>query len=93
MNIEPSNAAPCCNNGTAYGLAGWLSLAATPAFGIMAAYTGLSGGSDMICSNMPDAFSPSGMAMMYALMSVFHAAPWVTLLARRIVWLKARPAV
>ena len=58
-------------------MADWLSLAAAPTFAIMALLTGVLGG-DMLCS----AASPlSGMVPMYALMSAFHSAPWLKLIA------------
>jgi hypothetical protein len=61
-----------------------LHLAAAPAFAIMALLTGLDGGgADMLCSTARDASSLSGMAPMYLLMSAFHAAPWLKLIARR----------
>jgi hypothetical protein len=73
----------CCDDGTASGVAGWLSLAATPAFGMMAAYTGIFGRPEMICASMPDALPLNGMVLMYVLMSIFHATPWVKLAVRR----------
>jgi hypothetical protein len=76
--------APCCDDGTASGFAGWLSLAATPAFGMMAAYNTLFGGQEMICAAMPDASPLNGMGLMYVLMSIFHATPWVKLAGRRV---------
>lgn len=55
-----------------------LCLAATPTFAIMALLTGMTGGSaDMMCSAAHGAWPPGGMVSMYALMSVFHAAPWL----------------
>lgn len=68
---------------TAFGAAGWLSLAAAPTFAVMALLTGLFGGghSDMLCSSTHDAFPLSGMVPMYVLMSAFHAAPWLKLIS------------
>ncbi|KGM32945.1 hypothetical protein [Inquilinus limosus] len=62
--------------------AGWLHLAAAPVFAAMALATVLSGGeADVLCSAA--GMSPlGGMAPMYLLMSVFHAAPWLRLIAR-----------
>ncbi len=67
--------------------ASWLSLAASPVFALMAVLTGLSGGGAMAMCPMagatPFAWVPGGaMALMYLLMSLFHAAPWVRLTSR-----------
>lgn len=57
-----------------------LSLAATPTFVVMALWSAVAGGpADMMCSNGGSALSLNGMPAMYALMSVFHVAPWLTL--------------
>ena len=79
------DAATCAGGGhAALGAAGWLGLAAAPTFALMALWTGLSGGQpDMPCMAMPDAAPSGGMALMYLLMSAFHAAPWLKRLARR----------
>jgi hypothetical protein len=70
----------------ALGMPGWLGLAAAPTFAIMALLTGVGNGSpDMICSTARDAFPLSGMVPMYLLMSAFHSAPWLKLVARRRV--------
>ena len=63
--------------------AGWLSLAATPTFAILAGLTSLAGGPmERMCGPAP--WAPvNGMALMYLLMSVFHAPPWLRLIARR----------
>ena len=62
----------------------WLSLAAAPTFAAMALLTGLSGGdADMMCSALHGASPLGGMVPMYALMSAFHSAPWLKLIARR----------
>jgi hypothetical protein len=61
-------------------IAAWLHLAAAPSFAAMAAVTAmLGGGADMICGQ--HALSLSGMVPMYLLMSAFHAAPWLKLIA------------
>ncbi|MDR3465199.1 MAG: hypothetical protein P4M07_04570, partial [Xanthobacteraceae bacterium] len=64
------------------GAAGWLGLAAAPTFAVMALLTGLGGSPTMLCS-AADASPLSGMAGMYLLMSAFHAAPWLKLVAGR----------
>jgi hypothetical protein len=65
--------------------ADWIRLAAAPAFAIMALLTGILGNGQMpmICSAAHDAPLLAGMAPMYALMSVFHATPWLKLIADR----------
>ncbi len=64
--------------------AGWLGLAAAPTFAVMALLTGTGDGPiDMPCSAAHGALPLSGMALMYALMSVFHSGPWLRLIARR----------
>jgi hypothetical protein len=78
--------AESCDGGgvAASGPAGWLCLAAAPTFALMALWTGLFGGGPaMLCMGMPDASPLNGMTLMYALMSVFHAAPWLRLISRR----------
>jgi hypothetical protein len=68
----------------ALGAAGWLGLAAAPTFAIMALLTYVpGGGGDMMGSAGQDASLLSGMVPMYALMSAFHLAPWLKLVARR----------
>jgi hypothetical protein len=73
------------NNNVAPGAADWLCLAATPTFAIMALLTGVFGGEQMpgMCSAGHDASALSGMAVMYLLMSVFHATPWLKLISSR----------
>ena len=61
-----------------------LALAAAPIFALMALWVGLAGGrSDMLCMSGPSASPLGGMAAMYALMSAFHAAPWLRWIAAR----------
>jgi len=65
-------------------LARWLGLAATPAFAIMAVLTAVigSGQTDMLCA-AERGFSLGGMVPMYLLMSAFHSAAWLRLIAER----------
>lgn len=64
-------------------LARWLGLAATPTFTVMALLTAVLGGpADMLCAVGP-ASSFSGMVPMYLLMSAFHSAAWLKLIAER----------
>jgi hypothetical protein len=66
----------------ALGAADCLRFAAAPTFTVMALLTALpgSGMPDMLCSSA----SPlSGMVPMYLMMSVFHAPPWLKLIAGR----------
>ncbi len=61
-----------------------LYLAATPIFAIMAVLTSMPGGNaDMICTAAHGAWPLGGMVPMYALMSAFHAAPWLKWIFRR----------
>ena len=71
-------------DGIARGAAQWLSLAAAPSFAIMALLTGVADGGamDMVCS-LAHGSALSGMVPMYLLMSAFHSAPWLKLIARR----------
>ena len=70
---------------TGGGAADWLCLAAAPTFAIMVLLTGVigAGPADMLCSSAQEASPLSGMALMYLLMSVFHAVPWLKLIASR----------
>jgi len=69
------------NGGSAApGAVGWLSLAAAPTFAAMALWTiGAGNQQDVLCMSSHGAWL-NGMAAMYALMTVFHASPWVTLI-------------
>jgi hypothetical protein len=69
----------------ALGAAGWLGLAAAPAFAVIALLTGLLGGGHMamMCATAQEASPLSGMVPMYVLMSAFHSAPWLTLISAR----------
>jgi hypothetical protein len=61
----------------------WLALAAAPTFAIMALLTGIQAGGmpGILCSVAHDASPLSGMVPMYVLMSAFHLAPWLRLIA------------
>jgi hypothetical protein len=69
----------------ALGAADWVCLAAAPTFALMALLTGVLGGGpqDMLCSAAQDASPLTGMVQMYLLMSAFHSAPWLKLIAGR----------
>jgi hypothetical protein len=84
----------CVGSGStsAAGAAGWLSLAAAPVFALMALWTGLFGQADVLCLSMRDA-SLDGMVLMYTLMSIFHAAPWIKLIASRRNAARGSPSV
>ena len=57
-----------------------LALAATPTFAILAALTFAGNGTpDILCMGMSGGSMPNSMGLMYALMSAFHAAPWLRL--------------
>jgi hypothetical protein len=67
------------------GTADWLSLAAAPAFAVMALLTAVLGGGplDMLCSAAEHTSPLSGMIPMYLLMSAFHSPPWLKLIPGR----------
>ncbi|PAQ06494.1 hypothetical protein [Mesorhizobium temperatum] len=71
------------DNVAARGAADWLSLAAAPTFAMMGLLTAVTGDAGMICSAAEDASPLSGMVVMYLLMSAFHSAPWLKLVASR----------
>lgn len=64
-------------------LARWLGLAATPTFATMAVLTAMIGGgpADVLCGGQGALLG--GMVPMYLLMSAFHAAAWLKLIAER----------
>jgi hypothetical protein len=72
------------SDAAALGTAGWLGLAAAPAFALMAILNCWSGGgADMMCSTAHGVSALSGMVPMYVLMSAFHVVPWLKLISRR----------
>jgi hypothetical protein len=68
----------------ALGITKWLCLAATPTFAMMALLTSVLGGGSMELLCSAGHGSPlNGMVSMYLLMSAFHSAPWLKLIASR----------
>jgi len=67
----------------ARGAADWLGLAAAPTFAIMALITATGGEPQLLCSAAHIGSPLSGMVPMYLLMSAFHSAPWLRLMAGR----------
>lgn len=67
------------------GVARWLHLAAAPTFAAMAGLTFALGGEaqPMTCLGGDEASPINSMGVMYLLMSVFHAAPWLKFIAYR----------
>jgi hypothetical protein len=64
--------------------AGWLGLAAAPTFAAMALLAFAAGGdADVMCGAVHGTPALGGMVPMYALMSAFHAGPWLRLMSRR----------
>ncbi len=69
--------------GQARGAAGWLALAASPTFALMA-WIAANGAPPMaFCSLGPGILPIGGMTAMYLLMSLFHLAPWLKLASGR----------
>ena len=69
MNDAPSTLGP----------ADWLSLAAAPILAAMALLLAASDGG----AHSAHPSSPSGMVLMYLLMSAFHSGSWLRLVSRR----------
>jgi hypothetical protein len=82
--IDGSVVAPRASYPLRRRVAAWPALAAAPTFAVMAIVITLPGdaGLGMICAAAP--LSLSGMAPMYLLMSLFHSAPWLKLIASRL---------
>ena len=67
----------------AFRLADTLRFAAAPVFAVMALLSGFDGGgpSPWLCSSAHAASPPGGMALMYGLMALVHAPPWLKMVA------------
>jgi hypothetical protein len=83
--LETAGAHSESGNAAALGAADWLCLAAAPTFATMALLTSVLGGGapDVLCSAAQGASPLGGMVPMYLLMSAFHFAPWLKLIAGR----------
>jgi hypothetical protein len=65
------------------GAAGWLALAASPTFGLMAWIALNSAPTIALCSSGSNILPVDGMSAMYLLMSLFHLSPWLRLASSR----------
>jgi hypothetical protein len=85
LDRDSADACGSSGDGTALGVAGWLCLAASPTFAVMALLTGVqsSGRPDIFCSAMHDTLPLGGMVPMYVLMAAFHLTPWLKLISSR----------
>jgi hypothetical protein len=63
----------------ARGAAGWLALAASPTFAVMAWIAANDAPPIALCSAGSGLLPIDGMTGMYALMSLFHLSPWLKL--------------
>jgi hypothetical protein len=83
MNGSDAANVACAGANAPLGIPDMLRLAATPSFAAMALLSALGGNA------MPDLCAPrlgsplSGMALMYAMMSAFHAPAWLQLMCDR----------
>lgn len=82
--VAPRGAAASKGSAAFASAANALALAAAPTFALLGLWTAFDGGrSDTLCMGMRDASPLNGMTLMYALMSAFHATPWLNLISRR----------
>ena len=65
------------------GPAGWLALAASPTFALMAWITANEAPRMALCSSASGTLPIDGMTAMYLLMSLFHLSPWLKLASSR----------
>lgn len=83
--MTPSSAA---NKGDARacqarGATGWLALAASPTFALMAWIAANDAPPTALCSSGRSILPIDGMTAMYVLMSLFHLSPWLKLASAR----------
>jgi hypothetical protein len=64
-------------------VAGWLGLAASPTFALMAIIAASDAPRMAICAPASVMLPIDGMAWMYLLMSIFHLSPWLKLASGR----------
>ena len=62
--------------------AGWLALAAAPAFALMALISAADAPPLALCAAGATVLPVDGMTAMYLLMSLFHLPPWLKLVGR-----------
>ena len=62
--------------------AGWLALAAAPAFALMALLSAAHVPQHALCAAGATVLPVDGMTAMYLLMCLFHLPPWLRLAAR-----------
>jgi hypothetical protein len=65
------------------GAAGWLALAASPTFALMAWIAANHAPPMALCSSGSSILPIGGMTAMYLLMSLFHLSPWLKLNSSR----------
>jgi len=81
-------ASSAANNGSARvwqarGAAGWLALAASPTFVLMAWVAANRASPMALCSVSSSILPVDGMTAMYLLMSLFHLSPWLKIASGR----------
>ncbi len=67
----------------AHGAAGWLALAASPTFALMAWIAANDAPPVALCSSGSRILPIDGMTAMYLLMSLLHLSPWLRLASGR----------
>ena len=79
MAAKPQNA----STWRAHNAAGWIGLAGSPTFALMAWIAATDAPRMAICTSAQDMLPINGMAWMYLLMSLFHVSPWLKLASGR----------